>query len=96
MSKDTIVLDKDKANELYKKVVESLPNKKDFDELVDSRLIMELFSREVVNYLSRMHVIEANDFKRVDCFVNGKLVKVSFGMIKPHETAEARLTYGII
>ena len=57
MSKDTIVLDKDKANELYNKVVESLPNKKDFDELVDSRLIMELFSREVVNYLSRMHVI---------------------------------------
>ena len=35
MSKDTIVLDKDKANELYNKVVESLPNKKDFDELVD-------------------------------------------------------------
>ena len=40
MSKDTIVLDKDKANELYNKVVESLPNKKDFDELVDSRLIV--------------------------------------------------------
>ena len=93
---NVITLDKNVSQEIYDRVVKLVPNQEDFEDLLDERLIKELFSREVVRYLSKMHQIDDNDFKRVIAMVNGKNIKISFGKIKKTQTSPSKLTYGII
>lgn len=89
-------LDKKTSEELYNKVVNMLENRDDFEEILDDKLINELFAREVVRYISKIHDLEENDFKRVDALVNNKTIKVSYGKMKKTIDSPAKLTYGII
>lgn len=89
-------LDKKTSEELYGKVVNMLESRDDFEEILDDKLINELFAREVVRYISKIHDLEENDFKRVDALVNNKTIKVSYGKMKKTIDSPSKLTYGII
>ena len=99
MSKDLSIirLSKEDSVRIYNSVKNIITEQNSFVSLLDNKLIDELFAREVVKYLSKMHIVENNTFKRVDCIMDDNTMKqVSFGMVKATVDSEPKLTYGII
>lgn len=96
MSTQNITLDKNTSEELYDKASKMIDTKEDFEDLLDKRLIDEIFSREVVKFVSKMHPLDENEFKVITTLVGNKTIKVSYGKIKKTIDSAPKLTYGII
>lgn len=91
-------LPKDISNKIYREVKELLDNKNDFEEVLDNKLINELFSRRVALHVEQNKLIdiEPNEFVIVKCLVEDGVLDVSVGKIKKNVNGESKLTYGII
>ena len=94
-TKELITLDINIANELYD-LAESKLSKLDVTiDILDNRLIRELFAREVALYLVDKQPLEPNEFIRVDTSARNKPLKLSIGKIIISNNNE-KITYGII
>ena len=94
-TKELITLDINIANELYD-LAESKLSKLDVTiDILDNRLIRELFAREVALYLVDKQPLEPNEFIRVDTNARNKPLKLSIGKIIIANNNE-KITYGII
>lgn len=95
--KANIVLNKEVSERLFKEVSILIDNKDRFEEVLDNKLINELFSRRVALYVDdEVNKIEVNEFLLVKCIIESGAIDVSVGRIKKHVNGESFLTYGII
>lgn len=98
MKTNMITLPKEVSNKIYSEVKTLLTNKNDFEEVLDNKLINELFSRSVALYVeqNKLTDLEPNEFIIVKCLVEDGVLDVSVGKIKKNVNGESKLTYGII
>lgn len=98
MKTNMITLPKEISNKIYTEVKLMLDNKNEFEEVLDNKLINELFSRRVALYVeqNKLTDLEPNEFIIVKCLVENGVLDVSVGKIKKNVNGESKLTYGII
>lgn len=94
--KEIITLDINIANELYDLAESKLSNLELTMEILDNRLIRELFAREVAKHIANTHPIDVNEFIRVDTNARNKPLKLSVGKLNLGNGIGDKITYGII
>lgn len=93
---NVINLEKEVSENLYNKCKSLLTPSIRTESLLDNKLILDIFSREVALYVVKKHPIGDNEFKLVTTFVNNEKVDISVGTIKKTVNDEPTIVYGII
>ncbi len=93
-----INLEKDVCDRLYKESKDVLKVSDKTEVLLDNKLILDIFSRNVALYIfsSDKYPFDDNEFKKVITFVNNEKVELSVGTIKKNVNSDSTLVYGII
>lgn len=93
-----INLEKDVCDRLYKESKDVLKISDKTEVLLDNKLILDIFSRNVALYIfnSVKYPFDDNEFKKVITFVNNEKIELSVGTIKKNVNGDSTLVYGII
>lgn len=93
-----IQLDKDVCERLYKESKDALKVSSKTEPLLDNKLILDIFSRNVALYIhgNDKYPFDENEFKLVITYVNNEKVELTIGTIKKNINSEPTLVYGII
>lgn len=93
---NTIHLEKDISEKLYKECKDLLYVSTKTETLLDNKLLLDIFSRRVAIYIHGKHPFEDNEFKLVITHVNNEKIDISVGTIKKSINEEPTIVYGII
>lgn len=93
-----INLEKDVCERLYKESKDVLKISDKTEVLLDNKLVLDIFSRNIALYIygNDKYPFEDNEFKKVITFVNNEKVELSVGTIKKNVNSDSTLVYGII
>ncbi len=91
-----IQLEKDVSEKLYKESKDLLKISSKTELLLDNKLILDIFSRNVALHLYDKVPFDENEFKLVVCYINNEKIDISVGTIKKNIHEDATLVYGII
>lgn len=89
-------LDKDLVQKLFLESKNSIKVSNKTEPLLDKRLILEIFARNVALHISNLHPLETNGFKKFEAVIDNEKVYISVGFIKKSENSEPTITYGIL
>lgn len=96
MSKEVIKLEKEICEKIYNDCKQLIKPSGKTEPLLDNKLILDIFSRDIALYVFEKYPFDDNEFKLVITFVNNEKVDLSVGTIKKNINEEATLVYGVI
>lgn len=93
-----IQLERDVCEKLYKESKDVLKVSAKTESLLDNKLILDIFSRNVALYIhgNDKYPFDDNEFKLVITYVNNEKIELSVGTIKKNINTDSTLVYGII
>lgn len=93
-----IQLERDVCEKLYKESKDVLKVSTKTESLLDNKLILDIFSRNVALYIhgNDKYPFDDNEFKLVITYVNNEKIELSVGTIKKNINTDSTLVYGII
>lgn len=93
-----IQLERDVCEKLYKESKDVLKVSTKTESLLDNKLILDIFSRNVALYVhgNDKYPFDDNEFKLVITYVNNEKIELSVGTIKKNINSDSTLVYGII
>ena len=93
-----IQLERDICEKLYKESKDVLKVSTKTESLLDNKLILDIFSRNVALYIhgNDKYPFDDNEFKLVITYVNNEKIELSVGTIKKNINTDSTLVYGII
>lgn len=89
-------IEKEISQKIYNDSKNSLPISNITEPLLDKRLILEIFARNIAIYVSNNTPLEPNSFKNYEVVIENEKINISVGYIKKSENSEPTLTYGIL
>lgn len=95
---NVIQLERDVCEKLYKESKDVLKVSTKTESLLDNKLILDIFSRNVALYIhgNDKYPFDDNEFKLVITYVNNEKIELSVGTIKKNINTDSTLVYGII
>lgn len=95
---NVIQLERDVCEKLYKESKDVLKVSTKTESLLDNKLILDIFSRNVALYVhgNDKYPFDDNEFKLVITYVNNEKIELSVGTIKKNINSDSTLVYGII
>ena len=93
-----IQLERDVCEKLYKESKDVLKVSTKTESLLDNKLILDIFSRNVALYIhgNDKYPFDDNEFKLVITYVNNEKIELTVGTIKKNINTDSTLVYGII
>ena len=93
-----IQLERDVCEKLYKESKDVLKVSTKTESLLDNKLILDIFSRNVALYIhgNDKYPFDDNEFKLVITYVNNEKIELCVGTIKKNINTDSTLVYGII
>ena len=91
-----IQLEREISKRLYDEAKASISYNSEIEPLLDNKLILDIYSRNIAIYIHSNNKFENNEFKKVITYVDNEKIEVSVGTIKKNINEPSSIVYGII